>query len=631
MTGNLKTTAIAKSRLFSNLSPRERWTPSEWSENCRVLTDKESSDAGPYRFDVTPYWRFVCDQAAAPGIEEIIVVKGAQIGWSELTQNIMGYWIDLDPGPILVLAPDQKSAENFRDERIQPLIEGTDAIRRHLTSKKWDATKHRIKFDTCSLFLAWAGSSSGVKSRPIRRLICEEPDEYKNFSGEGGDPLSKAEKRLTTYRRTGRSTMLLGGTPTSRRKNVSKRWELCSVRYHYFVPCPKCNGYQRLLWKQVKWPDLGEVARAKRAEKVKFENLAYYECEHCKHQIHNHDKPRMLRRGKWASEDQVVTIDGRIVGPSPKAKRIGFMVSGLYSPWVSFSELASEWIECQGDPDALADFINQRLAEVFEQQRAKIEPTVIAEKARGGPPAMLIPAWARWVVVTADTQGNDERDGYFWYVIRAWGLGEKSRLLDFGICRSFDELRQRSFERQIPIEGGGAAAASLLVIDSGGPRWNEVYTFSLSDQRIHPSKGSANQRTWMVEEKPQKATKVILWLIDTDQSKDMLHRLIHDPDRMKWMPHRDVIDGKKEFAEAAESSDYCRQMASEAKIYDKHLGREIWVEIVKNNNHLWDCEAQQCAAATRLGCGRPEPEPEPEPVPTGPAPEPWLSSYQGRH
>jgi phage terminase large subunit GpA-like protein len=531
------------------------------------------------------------------GVEEIVVIKGAQVGWSELTRNVMGYWIDCAPDPLLILMPDQNSTDAFREERIEPMLRNTPALARHVSPRAWDSKKYKVKLSGMWMFLAWAGSKTGTKSRPIRYLVCEEPDEYPPFSSTGGDPLSKAMKRLTTYQHTGQSRLLLGGTPTTRTGNTWKRWEMCAARYHMWVPCPHCNGYQLFTWKGVKWPELkDEPERAKRAEKIDGGNLAYYECEHCKKAILDHHKIRMLRRGIWATEDQAVTADGRVVGPTPKAKRIGFKISGLYSPWLRFSQLAREWVEAQGDPDALCDFINQRLAEPFEEQRAKIEPSIIANKAKGAPAPMEVPGWARALIATADTQGTDEKDGYFWYVIRAWGYGYRSQLVDFGVCSSKEELRQRCLERPIPIQGQDRAVTpQMLLVDSGGPRWNEVYEFSQSDERIHPAKGLGLRRTWMVEERPQKNHKVVLWEIDVEQSQDLLHRLIIDPDVTKHMPHNAIND------------DYCRQMCSKAKIYDPNRKREAWVEVVKNNDHIWDCEAMQCAVAWRVGCGTPEP------------------------
>lgn len=598
MTPQLKTTTQARTRALAALYPREKWSPAEWAEHCRILSEEESSEPGPYSFDRTPFWREVCDAIARPGVEEIVCLKGAQVGWSELCRNIMGYWVDLDPGPVLVLMPDQKAAEDFCEERIRPLIDHTPAVKRHMTGRAWDSTKHRIKFDTCSVYFAWAGSKTGTKSRPIRRLINEEPDEFPPFSSTGGDPLSKAEKRLTTYRDKGRASMLTGGTPTTRSGNVWKRWELCPVRFHYYVPCPHCHGYQRMTWKQVKWPELPELTdRTKKANRIKAETLAYYECEHldCKGIIRDHDKPRMLRRGVWATEDQVVTRDGRIVGPEVKATRLGYLVPSLLSPWVTFSQLACEWLESQGDPQALADFTNQRLAEPFEEQRSKTEPSVIEEKAKGAPGPMVVPGWARALIATADTQGTSDIDGHFWYTIRAWGFDYRSQLIDYGVAASREELVNRCLVRPLQMESGGQVAPQILLIDSGGPRWNEVYQLAQSDPRIRPAKGSSNRRTWMVDERPQKRHNVVLWEIDTEQSKDLLHRLIHDPDRTKWLPHNAI------------NADYARQMCAESKVFNPTLRREEWVEIVKGNNHLWDCEHMQVAAAWRMGCGIPEP------------------------
>jgi phage terminase large subunit GpA-like protein len=62
---------------------------------------------------------------AAAGREEIVCLKGAQIGWSELCRNIARLLDRPGPRPVLILMPDQKSAEDFREERIEPLMKHT--------------------------------------------------------------------------------------------------------------------------------------------------------------------------------------------------------------------------------------------------------------------------------------------------------------------------------------------------------------------------------------------------------------------------------------------------------------------------------------------------------------------------
>lgn len=552
------------------------------------------------------------DAVTEPGVEELVVVKGAQIAFSEGIRNILGFWIDREPGPCLIVMPDQKSAEELIDERIKPLIQYTPAVARHLTSRAWDVKRSAIKLDTMSIYVGWAGSSQAMKSRPIRYLLLEEPDEYVTVSGAGGDPISKAMKRITTYAAKRRARVVIGGTPTTRLGNVWKAWESCIDQRHFWVPCPNCGAYQRLYWKSVKWePALDGESPKQHAGRIQDTGAAWYECGRCAQEIHEPNKSAMLNRGKWANTEQSVTPEGKLVGPTIRSRRVGFFISAVYSPWVSFAKLAAEWIESQGDVEKLCDFINQRLGEPFEQQRAKTEPGMIQAKVQDrdgnpiaeSPEPMRVPLWAKALIATADTQGADEQSGYFWYVIRAWGLDFRSQLVDFGVCNSKQELVARCLDRYVPM-GKGNVQPQMLLIDSGGPRYLEIYQLAQSDHRIHPAKGFDHEKKrWnMVTEVLQKKHDVVLWEIETEQSKDLLHRLIHAPDRTQWMPHNQI------------NRDYCRQMSSESKIYHPQKKRESWVEIVKDQNHLWDCEAMQAAAAWRVGCGIPEPEPAPEPA-----------------
>lgn len=613
------------------MQPQDRLTPSEWAEKYRILSPEESDEPGPYSFDRTPYWREVCDWFVK-NVEEIVCLKGAQVGWSDLNRNLMGFCIDIEPGPAMVLMPDQKSAEDFRAERIGPLIHNTEAIKRHVSTKRRDNTKHRIRFDSMSLFMVWAGSKTGTKSRPIRYLFCEEPDEYPPFSSTGGDPLAKAEKRLTVAASKGRARKVIGGTPTTRRGNVWKRWEMCTAKMHFWVPCPHCNGFQELHWKGVKWPDLNEPDRKKRAERIKTDNLAYYECEHCHEPIRDHHKPPMLRRGIWASEDQAVTRDGRVVGPEVTARRIGFFVPSTYSPWVSFSQLAEEWLNAQDDIQALCDFINQRLAQPFEEQREKTEPTLFHAKAEGAGPAKVVPSWATLLITTADTQGDKGKPTYWYYVTRAWTNGYRSQLVDYGIANSKEELLANTLQREYQWEGRGPVCPQQLLIDSGGDRTFEVYQIAqLDTMRIHPTKGASDdsrnegrptRQMWMVMQRYQKAHGVTLWMIDTQASKDQLHRLIHDPDVTRWMPHHDIDDN------------YADQMSAEAKVFDPLKGIEEWKprQGYEKNNHYWDCEQQQVAAAWQFAMGAPAAtEPQNTQTPQQQTDANYATSWRGRH
>ncbi|MGH7176349.1 MAG: terminase gpA endonuclease subunit, partial [Tepidisphaeraceae bacterium] len=559
------------------------------------------------------------DAVTDPVTEEIVVCKGAQIGYSECVRNCIGFWIDLQPGPCLIVNPDQKSAEDFSDECLTPLLENSPALVKHQTHRARDRTVHRMRLDTMSIFLAWAASSAGLKRRPIRYLILEEPDDYVAFSGAGGDPIAKAEKRVTTYGDKGQARKLIGGTPSTKRGNIWKRLQNCAEIRYFWIPCPHCDKYQRLVWggagdgPGVKWPDIAGD-RAQQADQIEQGNLAYYQCEHCKGEIRDHHKPGMLRRGVWASEDQAVTPDGRVVGPRKQSKRVGFHISSLYSPWVAFGKLTAEWLLAQDDRQALIDFINQRLAEPYETTSAEIKLTAVEAKANGAPPALIVPKWATRLIATADTQGTNQNDGYFYYVIRAWGTGWRSQLIDAGVVSTSDELRAACFGRTFDYFGQ-TAQVQYLLIDSGGPRWNEIYSLALSDPaRIKPTKGANRKLVVMVDRRHQKEHGVTLWEIDTRQSKDQLHLLIHHDDPTLW-----AVNDRA-------TPDYLKQLTAEHKIVNAQ-GVELWeLKPGRPANHFLDCEQQQVAAAWAEGCGMSAPAQDtPQPQSVG---EPRVSPSQ---
>jgi phage terminase large subunit GpA-like protein len=145
-----------------------------------------------------------------------------------------------------------------------------------------------------------------------------------------------------------------------------------------------------------------------------------------------------------------------------------------------------------------------------------------------------------------------------------------------------------------------------------------VYQLALSDPaRIKPTKGASHPLQWPVAYSPQKASGVILWNIDTQQTKDLLYRLITDPDPKMWQVHSQI------------NADYCQQVSAEEKTFDPKTGRAKWEKKTGSTpNHLLDCEQQQVAAAWDAGAGQPEPPEQPATQPSAPAENPL--NYHGR-
>lgn len=592
-------------------APPERVTPSQWAERYRVLPPSLAAEAGPWRNDRTPYLIDIMDAVLDPHVAVIVVLKAAQVGFSECLRNLLGYWIDQDPGPAMLVMPSEASAREQVEERIRPLIHDTPQVSQHLTGDPNDVKLSAVRFDSMTIYTGWAGSPQALATRPIRYLVCDEVDKFPSFAGKEADPISLALKRLTTYGH--RAKAIIGSTPTTRHGAIWKWWEAAGTKLDYATPCPHCGEYQVIPWQQIKW-DKVDGTRTHAADTIVRKALGYVECRHCKRRIVESHKAAMLRRGRWITEGQTVQADGTVTGDRPQSRTVGFRLPAILSPWVSYSQLAGEWLACDGDPGRAMDFRNSRLAEPFEELASTTKPSSIRDRAAKAPPSKIVPQWAEATIATADTQ----KDHWYW-VLRSWSKGMRSQLVDFGVAYSWEQLLADTLNRQLSY-GGGYMQPIALLVDSGGSRTEEIYQLAAQNPaQIRPCKGASNPMRQPYQLTRIGTTGVYLTLIDTGHYKDMLHRLVSiDPDVTRWQVCRDVND------------DYIAQMASEHKVLDPKTRKLVWTPTTSHAaNHFWDCEVLQCAAADMANFAQIVEQPQ-QAQPRPAESSDWVGGHRGR-
>lgn len=556
-------------------SPLERLTPSQWTERNRILPTSVAAEAGALRLARTPYITGILDAISEQTVEEIVCLKATQIGWSTATESLIGYWIDNDPGPILVVLDSEKTAKEVMCERIEPLIANTPSLQARLSPHAHDQTSIGAKFDSCNLYMAWAGSAGTLARRAIRYLICDEADKYPSNAGRESDPISLASERTSTYGY--RRKVLIGSTPTLRSGNVWRAWESSGDRRRYHVPCPHCGSFQPLVFGQIKWPQLSIPDRAIAADTIEQQALAHYECCSCATPIKEHHKPKMLARGCWLSEGQAVDASGSVSGKRPRAKRVGFWINAIYSPWRSFSAIAAEFMRSQSDPTRLQNFRNSWLAEPWEEVIKTSTVEDFRKLLPGAPRAGIVPSWAVFILASADVQG----DRLYW-IVRAWGAEYKSQLITYGLAANFDDLRKQVLSAQFSLENGGTSRVHALFIDSGY-RTDEVYQFAKSDERIKPLKGDNDTQPMLVSQSTAgKEWGVTLYKLNTQLLKDRLSVLRSESSR--WLLNDSV------------SEEYLQHLASEQKQIVN--GKERWQTKSDGlRNDYFDCEVYNVAGA----------------------------------
>lgn len=582
--------------------------PSEWQESAPVMIPANALNAEPgrYSFARTPYLREIADDMALPWIREEWVEKGTQLGLTRLAVNEALFWAIKAPGAVGYLLPNEDEVEAFFAEEVKSTVEQTPAAKRLISPRAWDNKKKQIKLGNVPIFGLYAGSIAKLGRRSLRYVICDEIDKYAPFRNEAS-PIQLLKKRQSNWRYKARG--LYFSTPTIPEGNIHAGYEGCPDKREYYIRCPLCAAYQRMLWHNVKgFQDALGGTKAARADWVRREQPCYYECEFCHSKITDDHrvgdknlKAKAVAEGKWISGNfdkgkwtavQRIDANGTVIGERPKTARVGRRISSLLSPWLTLSDLAAEFIEAEGDIDKTRDFHNSRLAKPWEKLWKTIRPSVVRDKRDIAPPPLIVPKWATALFSAFDTQ-----DDWFAFVIRAWGPGLRSQLVQNGridlsmaptdVDRrqwGWNEVFRVGLESRFELEGGGGATPIALLIDSGGDRTTDVYDFSTRDARIFPTKGMAKSSVklfYLTEPRPG----VKLVMIDTNYFKSALHSMMHAEDRTLWQVHREV------------SEQYCLEMAAEVQAYDARSRRLVWKETGSARNEFWDCEVLQRAAA----------------------------------
>lgn len=440
------------------LAPRRRLSVSEWAEAERVLSATVDPESGPWRNARNPLQREIMDALSAHSpVQDVVCMLPIQWGKTAIALNWLGYTMDHDPSPIMVCLPGEVSMNKWIQQKLTPLLEATPACTRALASTaSRDAANQRAfkEFAGGQLYLEHAGSAQRLKSISTPKLIVDELDEFAANTAAGDDPVDMLDGRTSAF--PTRAKRLFISTPgikgLSRIDDLYRKGD--QRRYH--VPCPHCGHFQPLEWAGLTWSADGSSCR--------------YACAECGAEIDEHHKPAMLAAGRW--------VPGN---PGAPATLRSYHVNALYYPLglgPRWHALAEKWRAAQGDVAKLKTFINDRLAEPWEDPAMRqVRHDTIADRAE---PYRLRTAPLGVLAITA---GVDTQDDRLEVQIVGWGRGLTAWTLDYAVLPGdpVDEAVWLALidllDRPIEHVGGQPMRVEATAIDAGGHRTQAVYHF----------------------------------------------------------------------------------------------------------------------------------------------------------
>jgi len=592
MSKQAETLTIWTPRVRSAWQLPNELTVSQWADQYRKLDPMISAEPGQWRSDRTPYLRGIMDAFNDPLVEKITIMSCTQVGKTESWLNMLGYAIDQDPAPVLIVMPREPDAKYISKSRVLPMIRISPELSQHLTKDSDDLTRLEIKLDRMFIYFAGANSPAALSGKPVRYVLRDEVDKYPKFSGEEADPIKLSNERTHTF---WNRKSIDCSTPTTKNGYIYREYERSDKR-SYYVPCPHCGGYQVLEFRHhVKFPE-----EERDPDIIKKNKLAWYQCEYCKGKIIDSMKQEMLLKGKWIPAAIKLDSKGHIPEKLdfPIVSHVGFHLNALYSPWLTFSDVAAEFLDSHDEPALLMNFINSWLAQVWEEEAIETKPERLKH---------LCGDYARDTVPDGGivlAGGVDVQKDYFIITIRAWGVYPQSWLIHEERVAEWEEVEHILFETRYPsvVPGIEPFPVRLTCFDTGY-RTSEVYNFC----RKYPGLTRAIKGKDQITGVPYKMVTIDrypdgkripgglkLWFLDTNYFKDKISFFVHTEHASPtWHLHREPTE------------EYFRWFCGEHKITkrDRKTGRtyEAWEPISSHAQaHYWDSEVYALAAAEMM-------------------------------
>lgn len=543
------------------LKPAPKMTVSEWADTYRMLSRESSAEPGRWKTSRAEYQREIMNSFTSPDIWKVIVKSAAQIGKSDIMNNVIGRFAHLDPSPILMIQPTIDMAQDYSKSRISPMIQDTKVLKSIFSDVKTRDSNNTIlskMFPGGRLIMGGANSPAGLASRPIRIVLADEVDRFPVSAGSEGDPVDLAAKRTTTFH-----NRLIGmfSTPTVKGASRIDEEYMTGTQEEWQHRCPACGEWHMLTHRNIS-TDYDTTKDSNGREHYLVRNARWC-CPDC---------------GVLHTQTEMQNAEQKYIAQNATALEKGvrsFFVNAFASPWLSWTSIMQEWLEAKGDPEREKVIYNTRFGESYEQRGEFEDDTKFLERREEY--EAELPEGVLLLTAAVDVQDNRLE-----YEICGWGVDEECWGIKKGIILGvpdtesvWNELDQQ-LDREYHFKNGTGLLVARTFIDSGGHYTKEVYSYCLTGlvKQRFAIKGSSMSGVPIIH----KYTKVNvirnrtipLVLIGTGSGKQYIF------DRLSI-----EIAGPKYFhypknEDAGYDAIYFKGLISEKKVAHKKNGQIIW-------------------------------------------------------
>ena len=341
---------------YKPLPKEEIW---EWAERTLRIPRTENADlAGQFwSSSLTPYIRILHRWWKKPGRGEFWIQKSSQVGFTLAVLIGICWMIVHKPGPVAYAIDSIAEAKNISKVRLQKWLTENKLLE-SIGESPDDMNNLTYYLRGMTLYMLGANSPGGFANKSVEVFILDEYDLHEFMEGHG---TTASQARDRTKRP--KNAKIIGFSKPGKTGQIGiecARGTMEEVRFTW--PC--CGHKQALKWDRFRFSGK-EFRKDLFQEEYDLEKVregAYFECELC--------GGRLLDSQKMAAMQD---CDGYPTNPNPSPRVRSLHIWDAYSPFVTFGQLACEWIEALKTPGGLESFMPSRRGEYHVQEGGSVK------------------------------------------------------------------------------------------------------------------------------------------------------------------------------------------------------------------------------------------------------------------
>lgn len=564
---------------LNSVRPLPNLLISDWSDEYREIP-RGNAEPGRWKTLRTPYLKEIMDEMSPQSAtQKVVVIKGTQLGFTEVGNNIIGYYMHIDPRSIGMWLPTDALAERHAKKKLWKMIDTTPVLKEVVFPRNKgtgeNSTITQLMFTGGAASIYGSNSTASYRSDSISVAIKDDIDGFVDDVEGEGSPIELIDNRTDSY---ANRKIYENSTPTiDGMSHIQTEFEE-STQSEYYMPCTECTPKDKALQNKYNMFKF-ELDNFKYThENYKLTSDVEFCCPHCGSLIKEHNKTWMMDYNNGAK-----FIDKQ------EHKVKGFKVNSFYSPigWTSWVRIIEEYLKAkkklkEGDDRLMKRFINTRLAEVYKPMVKKTDAEEL-KKLVIGIDEGVVPKDTWKIVMSVDVQGD-----HFWYEVRCLLYGVSYHVLQYGRAETWDDIENIMREQYYDADER-AYQVTVCAIDSGY-RTDEVYEFCVENEDMCiPIKGKTTMEArYQISTQERETYNIRLYTINPNNFKDIYDGKLKRS--LALIEKRELSEKNIITFHAQSDTTLYEQLTSEYRITIKNRGIEKfdWKRY-KKDNHLFDC------------------------------------------